>query len=427
MRKKIETVRLDYGRVGLEIEIDREAADWNIIEPAKNRAPDSFSDSFAASVTKPVGTAPLREIIEPSDEVIIVTADGTRPVPNRLLIPALIRHCNLKPENVTILIGTGSHRPHSKEELVDLIGPDIMTGCRVICHDASDIDSLGFLGNSPGGIPVYMNKDYIHAAKKIVLGFIEPHFFAGYSGGAKGICPAVCGLETIDAFHSFDIIGHPASDYGRLDDNPQQAAAREVVSMASPDFMINVVLNSDKEVTHIFSGHVIEAHRAGCRKAAETAMVSVPRKYPLVITSNSGYPLDQNLYQTVKGITAAAHITEPGGTIIIASECSRGIPDDGNFARIMASEPDPITLLDKLSTPDFKLMDRWQAQKLAKALKNFTVKIYSSLDSGRIEPCKMIKIDDIQDAVRKTISKIKPRPHVAVMPHGPLTIPYLSK
>ena len=417
---------MDYGRTGLEIEIDHSLAEWNIKEPVRLPAVESFPQSFLASVSEPIGSGPIDEVIAPSDKVVIVTSDGTRPVPNKLLIPAIIKHCRLKPENVTILIGTGSHRPHSEEELVALLGPDIMAECHVVCHDASDAGSLEFMGHSPGGIPVYLNRHYVQSDKKIVLGFIEPHFFAGYSGGAKGVCPAICGLETIDAFHSYDIIGHPDSDYGRLETNPQQAAAREVVSMASPDFMINVILNSDKEVTDIFSGHFIEAHREGCRKAAEAAMVAVPGRYPVVVTSNSGYPLDQNLYQTVKGIAAAALITETGGTIIITSECSRGIPDDGKFAEIMESEPDPGTLLKKLSSPENASVDRWQAQKLALALGKFDVRLYSSLAGDRVERCMIKKIDDINAELSEIASGLA-SPRIAVMPHGPLTIPFLPK
>ena len=420
-------VRLDYGRTGVEIELDQSIADWDIIEPRNNPPLDSFSDAFSASMAVPIGRPPLNEIISPSDDVVIVTADGTRPVPNKLIIPAIIKHCKLKPENVTVLIGTGSHRPHSRQELLELLGRDIVSECRVICHDASDTTSLKYIGSSSGGIPVYMNIHYLRASKKIVIGFIEPHFFAGFSGGAKGICPAICGLETIDAFHAYEIIGHVDSDYGKLDNNPQQAAARDVVQLAPPDFMVNVILNNSHEVTHLFAGDYIKAHRDGCLHARETAMVPLKQKYPIVITSNSGYPLDQNLYQTVKGISAASLITEDGGTIIIASECSRGIPDDGNFAGIMQMADSADSVLDKISRADYKMMDRWQAQKLAMVLRNKTVKVYSSLSREDVEKCKMIKVNDFQAEIIRCAASFEDRPRIAVMPRGPLTIPHLNE
>jgi len=420
-------VRLDYGLSGVEIRLDRNLADWDIIEPRTTPAAASFEKSFFESVSNPIGRPSLCELISPDDSVAIVTADATRPVPNRLLIPAVIEHCRLKPENVTILVGTGTHRPHSERELNELLGDEIITKCRVICHDASDDKMLEYIGDTESGIPVHMNKYYLHADKKIALGFIEPHFFAGYSGGAKGICPAICGLKTINAFHSFDIIGDPESDYGILEKNPQQRAARDVTAMAPPDFLINVILNSRKEITQIFSGHYIEAHREGCRTVSESAMVGVKRKYPLVITSNSGYPLDQNLYQTVKGIAAASLITEKGGHIIIASECRNGIPPDGNFAGIMESERDPESLLRKMADRKFKLTDRWQAQKLAGILRNVDVLVYSSLDAASIGKCKMRKIDNIQTTIADIATRLTDHPRIAVMPQGPLTIPYLKK
>lgn len=420
-------IRLDYGRAGVRVALDPGIADWDIIQPQNAPALPDPMTTFVKAVAGPIESAPLDRIIRPDDEVIIVTADGTRPVPNEFLIKAIIDYCHLTPEKIMILVGTGTHRPPGNDELAEFLGQDIVNNCRVVCHDAADKNMLVYLGMSAHGIPVYMNKIYAEAGKKIVLGFIEPHFFAGFSGGSKGICPGVCGLETIDAFHSYHIIGHPKSDYGILEDNPQQTAAREVAALAPPDFLINVILNNRKEITGIYAGHYVEAHRIGCESAANTAIVRLERKYPIVITSNSGYPLDQNLYQTVKGIAAASLITKEGGTIFIASECCRGIPDDGNFAGIMESRADPGALLDMMSRSDFKLMDRWQAQKLAMILEKMKVKIYTSLDAAQVEKCKMVKVDDIQAALAADIARLGRRPRVAVMPHGPLTIPRSAK
>ena len=427
MKTGMNEVRLDYGRTGVRIEIDPRIAEWDIIEPGDVPALREPRTAFIEAVTNPVESKSLDKIIKPEDEVVIVTADGTRPVPNEFLIKAIIEHCHLTPEKITILVGTGTHRPHSNDELIELLGREILDNCRVVCHDAADEEKLEFLGTTAHGIPVHMNKLYANAGKRIVLGFIEPHFFAGFSGGAKGICPAVCGLETIDAFHSYEIIGHPKSNYGFLEDNPQQAAAREVASMAPPDFLINVILNNRKEITGIYAGHYIEAHRLGCRSAEDMAIIERDKKYPIVVTSNSGYPLDQNLYQTVKGIAAASLITEDGGTIYIASECIRGIPDDGNFAEIMESRTDPGALLDMMSGSEFKLMDRWQAQKLAIILEKMKVKIYTSLDATRVEKCRMVKVNDNGSSITDEIAGLGYRPRVAVMPHGPLTIPRLAK
>lgn len=418
-----DKVVLDYGRSGLELSLDRSIAEWTVIEPRESPPVQSFTKAFAESVSNPIGAPNLKDVISSGDKVVIVTADGTRSVPNQLLIPAVIDFCNLSPENVTILIGTGSHHPHTANELVDLLGTNIIRKCKVVCHDASDKNELEFLGTIGDGIPVSINRCYLQSDKRLVMGFIEPHLFAGFSGGAKGICPAICGLDTIDAFHSYKIIGHPDSDYGKLENNPQQQAAREVASFAPPDFLINVLLNSSKRITHIFSGHYIEAHRIGCEVASEIAMVEMGKPFPIVVTTNSGYPLDQNLYQTVKGISAAALIVENGGTIFVASECIRGIPDDGNFTRIMSSQPTLESLRHMMSDKDYRVTDRWQAQKLAMTLEKADVRIYSSLNREKIETCKMAKVDNLQAAIEAEIRRLGVRPEIAVLPRGPLTIP----
>ena len=424
MKSLIDEILLDYGRTGLRLRLDHSIADWHVIGPKEEPPPVSFGDAFIRSVSHPIGTPDLRQLIQADDEVIIVTSDGTRPVPNRLLIPAIIEYCRLHPSKTTILVGTGSHTPHTTEELENILGSEIMAQCSVVCHNGCDDNSLHVIGVTPSGITTAINSRYIGARKKIIIGFIEPHLFAGFSGGPKGICPAICGLDTIEAFHSYEIIGHPESDYGKLENNPQQQMAREVAALAPPDFMINVILNSSKEITHIFSGHYIEAHRAGCIKAADTAMVPVDRKYPIVVATNSGYPLDQNLYQTVKGMAAAALIVEEGGTIYMASECIRGLPAAGNFAEIMSSRATPDSLLHMLSDKNFKVTDRWQAQRLAMILKKADVRIFASLAEEDVERCKLKKVDNLQAAIAIKVKQLSSRPSIAVMPHGPLTIPY---
>lgn len=418
-----EKVVLDYGRTGLELKLDKSIADWVVIEPEDISPSKKFDELFDESVENPIQSQALRQVVSPDDKIIIVTSDGTRPIPNRLLIPAIIKKCRLVPENVTVLIGTGSHRPPSRDELVQLLGRQTIETCRVISHDARDTQALEFIGTTAGGIPVNINRSYIKADKRIVIGFIEPHFFAGFSGGPKGICPAIVGLDTIDAFHSFRIIGHPDSDYGILHGNPQYLAACDVVSFMPPDFLINVILNVRKEIVSIYSGNYIEAHRQGAQEAAKISMVPIGRKFNIVVTTNSGYPLDQNLYQTVKGIWTATRIVEEGGAIALVSECSKGIPDDGNFARLMSACSTPEELLVMLSDKTNHTMDRWQAQKLAMALKKAKVYVYTSLDEQQVGQCKLIKTDNLTATLSRLTADFREKPTIAVLPRGPITIP----
>jgi nickel-dependent lactate racemase len=426
MDDRVEKVILDYGTTGHPLYLDRSVADWDVIVPAETAALSSAAAAFTEAADNAIGSDGLREILSPDDRVVIVTSDGTRPVPNAFLIMSIVNHCRLEPKNVTILVGTGSHRAHTKAEMAGFLGEDVVGNYRIICHDATDDDILVSLGRTSSGIPVTINRHYLEAGKKVVLGFIEPHLFAGFSGGPKGVCPAICGLDTIDAFHSYRIIGHPDSDYGKLENNPQQQAARDVVRLAPPDFLINVLLNSSKQITDFYCGDYIEAHRTGCRGAGEVAIVPLEERYPIVITTNSGYPLDQNLYQTVKGISAAALIVEDGGIIFVASECSKGIPDDGNFADIMLSHADIDSIDGMISSEDYHVMDRWQAQKLIMALRKAEVKIFTSLTEAEVETCKMTKVENLQRAISAQVKKLGYRPRIAVMPRGPLTIPVLK-
>jgi nickel-dependent lactate racemase len=326
---------------------------------------------------------------------------------------------------VTILVGTGSHRPHSNEELKELFGTDLMGKCQIISHDAYDKNRLEYLGRTTSDIPVWINDVYLRANKRIVIGFIEPHFFAGYSGGAKGICPAICGIETIMGFHSYDIIANPNSDYGHLEDNPQQGVARQVTSFSPPDFMINVTLNRAKEITGFFAGDYIKAHQVGARAVAASAMIGIHDKFPIVITTNSGYPLDQNLYQTVKGIWTASRIVEDGGLILAISECSKGIPNDGNFAQILKGANDIQSLSKTIAATDYDMVDRWQIQKLLTILGRAKVHIYSSLSKDDVDSCGLEKIDDISIFINTILSKFEIKPNIGVLPQGPIAVPFL--
>lgn len=421
-----DNIILDYGKTGLSLALDRSVADWTIILPEESPSVPDFKAAFDESANNPISSSPLIDIVSPHDRVIIVTSDNTRPVPNKLLISAIIEHCHLPVSKVTVLVGSGSHRPNTRDELIELLGEEIVRDCRIVVHDALDRSSLVSLGTTADGIPVTINKEYYEAERRIVIGFIEPHFFAGYSGGAKGICPAICGIDTIKAFHSFEIIGHPDSDFGKLELNPQQSAAREVASFAPPDFLINVLLNGFKQVTAIYSGDYVRAHEAGAAEQSRKAMVPVNQKYPIVITTNSGFPLDQNLYQTVKGIWTASRIVEEGGDIIVVSECARGLPEGSQFARILGNYESAETLLDALSKSRETMTDQWQAQKLAMVLKKARVSIYSMLGQEELKKCRMKKIDNLEKYIKEVVGARGGYPAIAVLPRGPLTIPFLE-
>jgi nickel-dependent lactate racemase len=424
--KDSRTIDIAYGRGRIPLNADPHLAEWHVVRPEFAAPLPDAENRFYEACRKPIASPPLREIVRPGERVVIVTSDGTRPVPNRQLIPWILRHLDLSSNDVTILLGNGSHRANTAQEIAAMFGPEVNSQIRILNHDAFDPEQHEYVGCTTAGEKAYLNRVYMQADRRIVVGFIEPHFFAGFSGGAKGIVPGIASIETILQVHSFDLIAHPMSCWGTVDDNPIRQEVEYLVRQCPPDFMVNVTLNSDKAITAVFAGDYVQAHRAGCQRAREETMQVVPRRFPLAITSNSGYPLDQNLYQAVKGISAAARVVEPGGTILIASECCDGIPDHGNFGPLMRIGSSPEDILRHIQSLEKPILDQWEAQLYVYLMQQYDIGLYSSLSPGVVQSCKLRPVADLQAEVEEKIRTLGPHPAVAVLPDGPLTIPCLA-
>ena len=285
---------------------------------------------------------------------------------------------------------------------------------KILNHDAYDPKRNSWLGQTSQGTDVYLDKIYLEAEKRIVMGFVEPHFFAGFSGGAKGIAPGVASIETILHLHRAELIADPMSTWGVLDENPIQREIAEAVALCPPDFLVNVTLNSDQAITEFYLGDYREAHRQGCASVKELSMVAVDERFPLIITSNSGFPLDQNLYQTAKGMSAAERIVETGGTILVTSECRDGLPDHGNFSKIMQKGSSPEDVLKWISALDQPILDQWQAQILAGILQRANVAVYSRVKETELRGCKLSVIKDLQKTLQEKIQELGNGGRVAV-------------
>ncbi len=414
-----------FGRGSVSIRADRERADWTLIRPRFEAALPDGALAFRGAVRSPIGSAPLRDIVSPSDRVVLVTSDVTRPVPNQLLIPWLLEELPVSPEQVTVLVGTGTHRPSSPRELEAMFGADLVRRIRISNHDAFEAGRNQSVGTTASGTPVELDRAYLEADRRIAIGFIEPHFFAGFSGGPKAVAPGLASLETIFRLHSSRLIAHPMSTWGERESNPLHAEMRAAVDLSPADFLINVTLNSEKAITGFYCGDPETAHQRGCTDVRKSSMVPVAQAFDVVVTSNSGYPLDQNLYQTVKGISAAARIVKPGGTILVASECSDGLPDHGNFAELMRSGATPQDVFDTVLARE-PILDQWQAQILAGLQQKARIAVFSRMPREQIEACKLEAIDDLQAALDERLDEIGPEARVAVLPDGPLTIPCLE-
>ncbi|MBY7144311.1 nickel-dependent lactate racemase [Virgibacillus sp. NKC19-3] len=414
-----------YGKEGLTIDLPENTY---IIEPKNIPKLENDKAAIKENLRNPIGSRPLKESVKKSDTVSIVISDITRPTPNHILVPLLIEELDHVPlENFVIINGTGTHRDQTREEFVQMLGEWIVDNIRIVNNHCHDKDSLVNVGKSKFGCDVYLNKDYVKSDFRIVTGFIEPHFFAGFSGGPKGMMPGIAGIETIMTFHNARMIGDPLATWGNMENNPVQDMTREVNGMCKPDFMLNVTLNREKEITAVFAGELYEAHNRGCEFAKEHAMTRCEERFDVVITSNSGYPLDQNLYQAVKGMSAAHKIVKEDGAIIVASECSDGLPDHGNYSKIFDMADSPQGLLDMINDPNFKMFDQWQVQKQAVIQVWADVYVYSKLTDEQVEGTMLKPTYDIEKTIEDLKKTYGADMRIAVLPLGPLTIPYVEE
>jgi nickel-dependent lactate racemase len=419
-------VHLQYGQKGLDIEIP--FSQVNVLRPRFIPGLLNEKNEFIESCREPIGSPSLNELVDANDTIAVVIPDGTRAMPSKRVLSWLFSLLSDIPSsNFTIILGTGTHRPNTHDEIRKMIGADIAKKFKVINHNAFDPNMLvdtGFINES--GTHLRMNKEYVQADKRILLGFIEPHFMAGFSGGYKAVFPGLSDIDSILDYHRAEIIGHPGSTWGIPMDNPTQDQIRLSGSVIPVDFLINLTLNERREITGFFCGDVIQAHLKGCNFAKETAMTAVHSSYPLVITTNSGYPLDQNLYQSVKGMVAAAEIIDPGGEIILAAECQDGFPIHGNFARLIFEHDSAQSMLDQVHQPGFRLLDQWQIQKLAQVLIKAKVSVFSTIPADQIRKASLEPILDINPYLQ-TIRDQKGDMPVAVLPEGPMIIPYIRQ
>ena len=419
-------VDLAYGRTGLTVTLPDENVD--IVEPVELPGVADPMVALRDALRQPMGTRPLAELAGVDDTVAIVFCDITRPAPNHLMVPAILAELAHVPrENFVLINATGMHRPNTAAELCEMLGEDIVANYRIVNHDSKDKSQLRFLGETSSGGPVWINSHYLDASVKILTGFIEPHFFAGFSGGAKLILPGIAGADSVMHNHNAAMIGHPKATWGHLEGNPIHREHREAAALCPPDLSLNVTINKSKEITGVFAGEMIEAHAAGCADARRSVMRPVAEPYDIVITTNSGYPLDLNLYQAVKGMSAAYQVVKQDGAIVIAAECSEGI-GHGHFEDLLQERETPAALLDLINSPGFSRFDQWEAQILAQILLKAEVHLYAdSLSDQSIRNAHITPCHSIEETVAALREKFGPGARICVLPMGPLTIPYIAE
>ena len=417
-------VNLAYGSGHLPIEVPDDRT--TVIEPAHI---DGLADEKAAvldALQNPIGTQPLLERISPDAKICIAFTDITRATPNDRIIPWLLEHLGGPNDNITLLNQLGTHRPNTREELETMLTPEVVANYRVLNHEPENPEALVQVGTTADGTPALLNRHIVEADLRIITGFIEPHFFAGFSGGVKGIMPGCAGLETVMSNHGAKNIGDPQATFGVTVGNPLWEELRDIALKTGPSFLLNITLNEQRDITNVFAGDIIEAHKTGCVFVKKSAMQPLEQPFDIVVTTNSGYPLDLNLYQGVKGMSAGARVLKEGGTLILAAECREGVPDGSPLDDLLRSAGSIEEILAMLSTPGFVRPEQWQAQIQALVQRRAEVLVCCELDDATLRACHLAPCADINAEVAKRLAKLGADARVAVLPQGPLTIPYLA-
>jgi lactate racemase len=419
----MRAIELAYGRRGLVVELPAQA---DVIEPHFVPGLADEAASLRNALRQPMAGPPLRELVPRGATVGISVCDVTRPFPSRRVLPVVLDE--LEQAVVTVFIATGTHRRCTDAELLEMLGPEVLDRVRVEQHDAFDLSRHRELGLIPGTTtPAYVERAFLEQQVRITTGFIEPHFFAGFSGGPKMVAPGLAALESVMELHSAARIGHHQARWGITHGNPVHDPVRAIAAMAGVTFNLDVTLNRDHAITNVFAGELFASHAAGCEFARATAMAPVDAPYDVVVTTNSGYPLDQNLYQSVKGMSAAAQIVKQGGTIVIASECSDGLPEHGGYRELLRQADGPEAFLARLAQPGAVGHDQWQVQVQALIQCQARVLVKAGgLTPGQLHTAWFEPVEDVTEAVCAALRDAGPGSSLAVLPQGPQTIPYVA-
>jgi nickel-dependent lactate racemase len=418
---------LDYGTDGLEVVLPDDRV--TVIEPVFRPAAPDPRATLLQTLASPIDSPPISQVVRAGQRVAISVCDITRAQPRREMLNALFEALpHVSPADVTILIATGTHRTNTPAEVEAMLGREILGRYRVINHDARDPSTLDAVGTTSSGVVVHLNREFLQADVRMTTGFVEPHFFAGFSGGPKMVAPGLAGLATVMTLHDARRIGHPNATWGITDGNPIHDDVREIARMVGVHFAVDVTLNREQKITAAFAGGLFAEHAAACARVKDTAMRAVPRPFDVVLTTNSGYPLDQNLYQAVKGMSAAAKIVKPGGIIICAAECRDGLPAHGSYGAVLASAPTPAALLAMIDSPGYAVPDQWQVQIQAQIQTRADVWVKSAgLPPEALRAAHFTPIQDVSRAVGEALRKAGHAATLCVLPQGPQTIPYLTR
>jgi len=380
-------------------------------------------------LARPCGTPSLAELARGRKDACILVCDITRPVPNELILRPLLEtleHSGILRENILILVATGLHRPNEGAELVEMLGQHVVDNYRVENHDGQQLDQHTYLGDSPRGVPIWIDSRYVRADLKIATGLIEPHLMAGFSGGRKLICPGIAALETVKVWHGPDFLEHPKADCGILDGNPVHEENTWIGRKAGCDFIVNVVIDSERRPLKFVAGDMVAAFEEGVEFVRDVVRDTIDKPVEIVVTSCAGYPLDTTFYQSVKGMTGALPIVKQGGTIIVVASMSEGIGSP-QFQQLFREHASLEQFVERILGKDYFMMDQWQLEELAKVRRKAKVKVVTHGLSPEVLAGLFVEsASSVEQAVADSLAEYGSDARIAVIPKGPYVLAQLA-
>ncbi|MFP6600930.1 MAG: nickel-dependent lactate racemase [Pirellulaceae bacterium] len=417
-------VSLEYGRSGLEVELPDDRVVRTLAY--KNAIPLEDPDAvLRKTLQNPNGSPPLLELARGRSSACVVISDITRPVPNQLILQSLLEtleEAGLAREQILILVATGLHRPNEGDELVELVGQEIADQYRIENHHGQVLEEHTFLGDSPRGVPIWIDSRYVEADLKITTGLIEPHLMAGFSGGRKLVCPGIAALETIKVWHGPQFLEDPRADCGILEGNPVHEENTWIARHTGCDFIVNVVIDSQRRPLAFVAGDMEQAFLEGVDFCRDVVTDTVEEPVDIVVTSCAGYPLDTTFYQAVKGLAGALPVVKEGGTIVMAASLSEGIGSP-QFEQLFDENTDLEAFVDRILNTDYFVMDQWQLEELAKVRRKAKVKIVSDgLPPQTINRLFVESAPSVEQAVADSLQEYGEQARIAVIPKGPYVL-----
>ena len=421
-------IELDYGRQGLTVELP----DDHVVHTLSHHSVDPLPDPGAAVrqvLAAPTGTPSLQELARHRQSACILICDITRPVPNAIILPLLLASLDsagIPREKILILVATGAHRGNTPDEIRELVGHEVAQQYRIENHDCHQLKAHTYLGESPRGVPIWIDSRYLEADLKITTGLIEPHFMAGFSGGRKVICPGIAALETIKVWHGPSILEDPRADTGILEGNPVHEENTWIAQKAGCDFIVNAIIDSARQPLCFVAGDMLAAFQEGVQFVRSLVFDTVAEPVDIVVTSGAGYPLDTTFYQSVKGMCSALPIVKEGGTVIVAASMSEGIGSEP-FQSLFQEHATIDQFVDWLLQEEHFVMDQWQLEKMAAICRKAKVKVVTDgLSAEVIESLFVESAPSVEAAIVEALATYGPQATIAVNPRGPYVVGQLA-